>query len=82
LTEPLEKYLPKEEPSRRSTKEDLAKELSLSKNLIKEVKGKCSFRVEKIVNLLEKAVEPGKKRKLVSFADPEARFGRKSKDRT
>ena len=32
------------------------------------------------MSLLEKAVEPEKKRKFVSFVDPEARFGRKSKD--
>ena len=58
-------------------KEDLAKDLTLSKDLIKEVKGKCSFRIEKIVSLPEKAVEPEKKRKLVSFVDPETRFGTK-----
>jgi len=79
LLEPLRRYLSQKEPLRRLTKEDLVKELGLSKELIKEVKGKHSPRVEKIINLLEKAVEPEKKRKLVSFVDPEARFGTKSK---
>lgn len=76
MAEPLKKYLPEEAP-RRSTKEDLIREVSLSKDLIKEVKGKHSSRIEKIVSLLEKAVEPEKKRKLVSFVDPDARFGTK-----
>lgn len=40
------------------------------------MKGKYSPRVEKEVRLLEEAVEPD--RKIVSFADPDARFGRKS----
>ncbi len=76
IAEPLKKYLPEKSP-RRSTKEDLIREVSLSKDLIKEVKGKHSSRIEKIVSLLEKAVEPEKKRKLVSFVDPDARFGTK-----
>jgi transposase len=75
LADPLKKYLPTERPSRRSTKEDLVREVSLSKDLIKEIKGKHSSIIEKIVGLLEKAVEPEKKRKLVSFVDPDARFG-------
>ena len=74
LDQSLKKYLP-EKPSRRPTKEDLAKELNLSKELIEQVKGKYSFRVEKITGLLEKIAGPEKKRKLVSFVDPEARFG-------
>jgi len=76
VAELLRKYLPEETP-RRSTKEELIREASLSKDLIKEVKGKHSSRIERIVSLLEKAVEPEKKRKLVSFVDPEARFGTK-----
>jgi len=76
VAEPLKKYLPEEAP-RRSTKEDLIREVSLSEDFIKEVKGKHSSRIEKIVSLLEKAVEPEKKRKLVSFVDPDARFGMK-----
>jgi len=56
-------------------KEDLAEELNLSKELIEQVKGKYSFHVEKITGLLEKIAGPEKKRKLVSFVDPEARFG-------
>ena len=74
LDQSLKKYLP-EKPSRRPTKEDLAKELNLSKELIEQVKGKYSLRVEKIIGLLEKIAGPDKKRKLVSFVDPEARFG-------
>jgi len=80
LEEPLKKYLPAKKSPRRSTKEDLAKELTLSKELIGQVKGKYSSRIERVVSLLEKAVEPEKKRKFVSFVDPDARFGRKSKD--
>ena len=60
-----------------SSKEDLAKELNLSKELIEKVKGKYSPRVEELTNLLEKVAHPEKKRKLVSFVDPEARFGTK-----
>jgi len=41
------------------------------------VKGKYSPGVERVVSLLEKAVAPEKKRKFVSFVDPDARFGRK-----
>jgi len=78
LDKSLKKYLPEEKPSGKPSKEDLIKELSLSKNLIKEVKGKYSSKVEKLVNLLEKAVNPEGKRKLVSFVDPDARFGTKS----
>jgi len=45
------------------------------------VKGKYSSRIEREISLLEQVVDPKGKRKLVSFADPEARFGRKSKDK-
>ena len=55
-------------------KEDLEKELILSKELIEKVKGKYSSKVEKQVNLLEEVVQPEKKRKIVSFADPDVRF--------
>ena len=74
LDQSLKKYLP-ENASRKPTKEDLAKELNLSKELIKKVKGKHSSRVEELTDLLEKIAHPEKKRKLVSFVDPEARFG-------
>lgn len=81
LQEPLEKYLPEQDTSCRepNREEALAKELALSKQLIKKVKGKYSSHVEKQVRLLQETVEPEKKRTLVSFVDPEARFGRKSK---
>ena len=59
-------------------KEDLEKELILSKELIEKVKGKYSSKVEKQVNLLEEVVQPEKKRKIVSFVDPDARFGIKN----
>jgi len=81
LEEPLKKYLPEEELCRKPTKEELAREFTLSKDLIKEIKGKYSSKIERTIGLLEEAVEPEKKRKLVSFADPDARFGRKSKDK-
>ena len=55
VAELLRKYLPEETP-RRSTKEELTREASLSKDLIKEVKGKHSSRIERIVSLLEKAI--------------------------
>lgn len=77
----LEEYSPEEESLRSSTKEDLAKELNLSKELIEKVKGKYSARVEKLTRLLDKVTQPERKRKLVSFVDPDARFGRKSKDK-
>ncbi len=77
----LEKYYPEEESIQGSSKEDLVKELDLSKELIEKVKGKYSPRVEEITDLLEKVTQPEKKRKLVSFADPDARFGRKSRDK-
>ncbi len=76
LDHSLAKYLP-EKAFRKPSKEDLAKELNLSKELIEKVKGKYSPRVEELTNLLEKAAHPEKKRKLVSFVDPEARFGTK-----
>ena len=79
LDKPSKRYLPTKESPRRSTKEDLVKELTLFKELTKQVKGKHSPRIERVVSLLEKAVEPEKKRKFVSFVDPEARFGRKNK---
>ena len=77
LDESLKKYIPKE-PSQRPTKEDLVKELNLSKEFVKEVKGKYSSKVERIVNLLERTVDPTRKRELVSFVDSDARFGRKT----
>jgi len=80
LDKSLKGYFP-EKPSRKLTKEDLAKELTLSKELIKETKGKYSSNVEKEIHLLEEVVAPEKKRKIVSFADPDARFGRKNKDK-
>jgi len=78
---PLEEYFSEQEPPRSSTKEDLAKELALSCELIQKVKGEFSSPVEREVLLLEQVVDPKGKRKLVSFADPDARFGRKSKDK-
>ena len=63
------------------TKEKLVKELVLSKELIEEIKEKYSSKVEEIAHLLEQVVDPTEKRKLVSFVDPDARFGRKSKDK-
>jgi len=77
----LEEYSPGQESMQGSTKEDLAKELNLSKDLIEKVKGKYSPRVEELIRLLEKVTHPERKRKLVSFADPDARFGRKSRDK-
>jgi len=56
----------------------LAKELNLSKKFVKEVKGKYSSKVEGIVDSLEKTVDPTGKREIVSFVDPDARFGRKT----
>ncbi len=73
LDHSLKRYLP-QKAFRKPSKEDLAKELNLSKELIERVKGKYSPRVEKLTNLLEKVAHPERKRKLVSFADPEARF--------
>ncbi len=70
----LTKYLP-DKASRKPSKEDLAKEFNLSRELIGKVKGKHSSRVEELTRLLEKVAHPEKKRKLVSFVDPEARFG-------
>ena len=81
IDESLKRYLPQDEPPQKLTKEKLAKELTLSKELIEEVQGKYSSKVEEIARLLEKVVDPTEKRKLVSFVDPDARFGRKSKDK-
>lgn len=80
LDESLKKYFP-EEFSQRPIKEKLAKELALSKELIEEVQGKYSSEVERIADLLKQAVDLTEKRKLVSFVDPNARFGRKSEDK-
>ena len=77
LDDSLKRYYP-EKSSRKPTKEDLEKEFILSKELIEKVKGKYSSRVEMEINLLEEAVQPEKKRKIVSFVDPDARFGRKT----
>ena len=76
LDQSLKRYIP-EEASRKPSKEDLAKELNLSKELVEKVKGKYSPRVEELTNLLDKIAYPEKKRKLVSFVDPDARFGTK-----
>jgi len=76
-----EEYSSEQEPPQNSSKEDLAKELTLSTELIRKVKGKYSSRIEREISLLEQVVDPKGKRKLVSFVDPEARFGRKSKDK-
>jgi IS5 family transposase len=81
LDESLKRYLPEKEPPQKLTKEKLVKELTLSKELIEEVQGKYSSKVEEIAHLLEEVVDPTEKRKLVSFVDPDARFGRKSKDK-
>ena len=80
LNKSLKRYTP-EEPSQRPTKEDLVKELNLSKEFVKEVKGKYSSKVEKMVNLLERTVDPTRKREIVSFVDPDARFGRKTNEK-
>ena len=74
LDHSLTKYLP-DKASRKPSKEDLAKEFNLSRELIGKVKEKHSSRVEELTRLLEKVAHPEKKRKLVSFVDPEARFG-------
>jgi len=74
LDHSLTKYLP-DKAFRKPSKEDLAKEFNLSRELIGKVKGKHSSRVEELTDLLEKVAHPEKKRKLVSFVDPEARFG-------
>ena len=79
LDESLKRYLPEEKPYGRIAQEDLVKEVSLSEELIRKVKGKYSPYVEEKVRLLEKAVHPEGKREIVSFVDPDARFGRKSK---
>jgi len=71
----LKRYYP-EKSFQKPTKEDLEKELILSKELLEKVKGKYSSKVEKEVHLLEEVVKPD--RKIVSFADPDARFGRKT----
>jgi len=76
LDQSLKKYLP-ENSSQKPSKEDLTKEFNLCKELIGKVKGKYSSRVEELTALLEKVAHPEKKRKLVSFVDPEARFGTK-----
>ena len=76
LDHSLKKYLP-ENSCQKPSKEDLTKEFNLSKELIGKVKGKYSSRVEELTALLEKVAHPEKKRKLVSFVDPEARFGTK-----
>jgi len=76
LVDSLKRYLPEKAP-RKPSKEDLAKELNLSKELVEKVKGKYSPGVEELIGLLEKVTHPEKKRKLVSFVDPEARFGTK-----
>lgn len=81
LDESLKRYLPENEPPQKSTKEKLAKELTLSKELIEEVQGKYSSKVEEIAHLLEQVVNPTEERKLVSFVDSDARFGRKNKDK-
>lgn len=81
LDESLKRYLPEKEPLQKLSKEKLLKELTLSKELIEEIKGKYSSKVEEIAHLLEQVIDPTEKRKLVSFVDPDARFGRKSKDK-
>jgi len=81
IDESLQRYLPEKEPPQKLTKEKLVKELTLSKELIEEVQGKYSSKVEEIAHLLEEVIDPTEKRKLVSFVDPDARFGRKSKDK-
>jgi len=77
LDESLKKYIPKD-PSQRPTKEDLVKELNLSKELVKEIKGKYSSKIERMTELLEKTTDPTGKREIVSLVDPDARFGRKT----
>jgi len=71
----LKKYLPKD-PSRKPSKEDLIEELQLSNELIGKLKGGHSSRVEELTRLLENVAHPEKKRKLVSFVDPDARFAK------
>jgi len=80
LSESLKRYTP-EEPSKRPTKEDLVKELNLSKEFVKTVKGKYSSKVEGMVELLERTVDPTGKREILSFVDPDARFGRKTNEK-
>ena len=58
LDSSLKRYLPEDEPPQKSTKEKLAKEPTLSKELIEEVQGKYSSKVEEIAHLLEQVVDP------------------------
>ena len=71
LTTSLRKYRPHKRPPRKPTKSDLAKEVAFSQDLIREVKGKYSLRVEELAKILEKVVDPEGKRKIVSFVDHE-----------
>ena len=63
LDESLKRYLPEEKPYRRIAQEDLVKEVSLSEELIRKVKGKYSPYVEEKVRLWKRQSIPREKEK-------------------
>jgi len=63
--------------------EELEKEVKRCKEFVEKVKGKYGEWVDRLVEEVEKILE-GKagNDRVVSFVDPDAKFGHKSKDKT
>lgn len=75
--EALEEFHPEERSPLHYSKEQLAEEVSKTRELISRVQGAYEEAEEEIAHLKE-VVNPTGKRTLVSLVDPDARFGRKS----
>lgn len=75
-----EKYLVEEKAYRKPSKEDLAAEVKLTSEFMKELKDqhKANPETSKIIGQLDKMLNPQDEARPLSFADPDARGGYKS----
>lgn len=75
-----EKYLVEEKVYKKPSKEELAAEVKLTSKFIKELKGQYRANPEtnKIIDQLDKMLNPQDEARPLSFADPDARGGYKS----
>lgn len=75
-----EKYLVEEKAYKKPSREDLAAEVKLTSEFMKELKGqyKANSETDQIIGQLDKMLNPQDEARPLSFADPDARGGYKS----
>lgn len=71
----LKRYDNKEKLFTKPTQEELIQEISSTKQLIRETKGRYTQETDELCQALEKVVSGEKQEKIVSFTDLDARFG-------